>query len=349
MQHEKVQKSQYTFQIFKNLNHCSSSSHPTKNDPAEEDQSIDLPEFSTEFGVDLISPGQTLHSNCEAKTKAKLTLLTANLSPIKSSDRDNLPSSNLRDKQVRTKRAVILPTGTQSARRLHVQLKSARTSPRATDRGPVTFEIHEKPGFFSEPYRMQKETVSPKYPTISTEREGSKLEEIRAYKSQGQSPQEIDNKAKMSKFKITSSTQHMRRNSGGLTGSLSEEFLKQMKDIIALHPLTAKNETKETKELVRPVAPFHHRKSSAVEISCICTLCFGLRNTPTRLLCGHVFCRDCIKSYIEKKIQSESPQMQCPDHQCRRQICKSDVWRLVNVHDYHKFEKLVNKACFNQF
>lgn len=342
-----AQDSQISIQIANNLKSALEKSIPHQFQDEKNEESSTFSAIFTRESVTKEFAKNSLFSNCEHNREAELRLITSDLSPIRGNsptDREpqpktlqETPISNIqRFAFIRTVKAMIIPKGAKTSQNFHVKKHSLATSPKPKDKLYLNQDANEE---CNEPKTLREaKTPTERHKKAKTifinveeNKEIPKTDNIHKSKVALQSPNEGEEK-KLSDFRIKTS-RHVRYRSA-LTG-ISPLDLKTNKEAIASPTImTTKNDTRGlSRQLTNP-----YRKNMPQASPNTCSICLGPKKTPTRLTCGHAFCKECIKQRLSVKIQEDKFPLCCPDIRCRKEVVTADVWRLVSLQDYKKFE-----------
>lgn len=300
------------------------------------DISLSLLEISNAYGIPSPIPGLSLLSNCEFKSKSQLLLVTSDLSPIHRCSEENtdhqFPDIRKNSNQrvtIRKVKTTVFPTSMQTTQNFNLGFKSTATTPKPAGKLALNFD----------PLKMYFE----KTPFQKTTSNFMKIHEKatprtdRPSKNGFMASTPNENAVKtITKFKITGFNELRHRR----TMSSSENFFKKSKDTLSTPRVVAVHQNKEP--LMQTNFPENQKKTLMTSFP-ICAICLTERSSPSRLSCGHMFCKNCIKGYIHGKIQERIVPIICPDSQCSKEIVTVDVWRLATIQDYQKFEKMIAK------
>ena len=77
-----------------------------------------------------------------------------------------------------------------------------------------------------------------------------------------------------------------------------------------------------------------------------CPICCIMIETPgsgtTLLACGHTFCNECIKTYVQTEINNGRPSIKCPEFGCKSHVDPITLFALLSYSELTKFAHIVH-------
>lgn len=86
----------------------------------------------------------------------------------------------------------------------------------------------------------------------------------------------------------------------------------------------------------------------SIESNFMCEICLQLCSNNFQLFCSHIFCKDCLKSYILEKIKIRhvnSSSLICPESKCKTSLNYYDIKELLPVTEFEKYDFFLMEIC----
>jgi hypothetical protein len=79
-----------------------------------------------------------------------------------------------------------------------------------------------------------------------------------------------------------------------------------------------------------------------------CSICYEDYNVEDQIFkftsCGHKFCKDCVRKYLDISITSGITNLVCLDYECKTNITEDDIQALVDVDLFSKYQRFLKSS-----
>jgi ariadne-1 len=82
-----------------------------------------------------------------------------------------------------------------------------------------------------------------------------------------------------------------------------------------------------------------------------CQVCFDDYNEQNIMpleACDHIFHMDCVKMYLQTKIEERATEIKCPDQKCKEGISMADMMAVLEEDQLEKYYKYTLSAAIDQ-
>lgn len=73
--------------------------------------------------------------------------------------------------------------------------------------------------------------------------------------------------------------------------------------------------------------------------SLVCPICLVETTSYLKRKCGHVFCKDCTRGYLEESMEGGNFLVDCPELDCHEKLSQEEAAEVLNTAQLSRFIK----------